>query len=77
MSTVNPSAPPPAVVKGDVNGDGVFSVADVSLALRLAVKLDAPNAKNPSAADLNGDGTISIAEVTQLLRAAVGLGTLS
>jgi len=77
VSIVNPNAPPPpAVVKGDVNGDGTFNVADVSIALRLAVKLDAPNAKNPSAADLNGDGAITIAEVTQLLRAAVGLGTL-
>lgn len=66
----------PAVVKGDLNGDGNVSIVDVTLALQIAVGLRTGTAAQIAAGDLNGDGTISIAEVSLILQAAVGLRTL-
>jgi hypothetical protein len=66
----------PAVVKGDLNGDGNVSIVDVTLALQIAVGLRTGTAAQIAAGDLNGDGTISIAEVSLILQTAVGLRTL-
>lgn len=63
----------PAVVKGDLNGDGKVTIADATIALQLAVGLVKPTPEQLAAGDLNGDGKVAIAEVTQILRAAVGL----
>jgi hypothetical protein len=75
----NPPAiapPPPPVLKGDINGDGVVNIADATIALRIAVGLQQATPEQLAAGDLDGSGSISIAEVTLILRAAVGLGTL-
>lgn len=66
----------PAVVKGDVTGDGKVNISDATLALRLAVGLQAATADQLKAADFNGDGRIAVNEVMLILRAAVGLGAL-
>jgi regulation of enolase protein 1 (concanavalin A-like superfamily) len=68
--------PPPAVVKGDLNGDGRLGIPDVTIALQIAVGIIKPTPQQLAAGDLNGNGRIEIAEVTQMLRAAVGLGKL-
>jgi hypothetical protein len=68
--------PPPAVVKGDLSGDGKVLVNDAVLALQFAVGLKTPTADQLAAGDLNGDGKITINEVTLILQAAVGLRTL-
>jgi len=66
----------PAVVKGDLNGDGKVAIADTTIALKIAVGLVTASPAQLAAGDLNGDGKIAINEVTQILRAAVGLVTL-
>ncbi|MGQ9525231.1 MAG: PA14 domain-containing protein [Armatimonadota bacterium] len=68
--------PPPAVVKGDVNGDGKVGIPDATIALQIAVGIVKPTDAQLAGGDLNGNGRIEIAEVTQILRAAVGLAKL-
>ena len=73
---VTPVIPPaPPVTKGDVNGNGKVDVADATLALRFAVKLDTPTDAQKAAADVNGNGQVDIADVTVILRVAVGLAS--
>ena len=48
--------------RGDVNGDGKLSIADVTAMLELLNK-----GKYDSTADMNGDGIINIADVTALV----------
>jgi len=69
--------PPPAVVKGDLNGDGKVGIPDATIALRIAVGIEKATPAQLAAGDLNGNGRIEIAEVTQILRAGVGLMKLS
>ena len=54
--TVNGSA-------GDVNGDGVTNISDVTALINYLLSGGTPSA----AADVNGDGKISIADVTELI----------
>jgi len=71
-------APPaPAVVLGDLNGDGKVGIPDATLALQIAVGIIKPTAQQLAGGDLNGNGRVEIAEVTRVLRAAVGLEKLS
>ena len=68
---------------GDLNADGRVTLADVTLALRVAVgALPLPGTEDPiSRADVApvrddgtvGDGVIDLLDVTRLLRRAVGL----
>lgn len=67
---------PPAIIRGDLNGDGKVGLQDAILALRIAVGSLKPNAQQLSAGDLDGDGKISLGEVIRILRAAVGIGKL-
>ncbi|MGQ9525685.1 MAG: dockerin type I repeat-containing protein, partial [Armatimonadota bacterium] len=62
--------------RGDVNGDGFVTAADVTMALRILVGLDPVTPEALSAADLNSDGRISVGEIIRMLRATVGLTTL-
>jgi hypothetical protein len=68
--------PAPAVVRGDLNGDGKVTVPDATLALRFAVGFDKPSPSQLQAGDINGNGKIDIPDATLILRAAVGLGKL-
>lgn len=63
----------PAVLAGDLNGDGRVNVADATLALRFAVGLATPTAAQLAAGDLNHNGKIDVSDATRILRKAVGL----
>lgn len=62
-----------AVVKGDVNGDGKVTVADASLALRMAVGIIQPKPEQLLAGDIDGNGKLSVVDVTKILSMAIGL----
>ena len=51
-----------ATLVGDVNGDGVLSVSDVTLLVNIILMGD-----DNSLADVNNDGIISVADVTLLV----------
>gem|GEM_PF-1907478 len=72
-SVSSPGTRPTPVVLGDLNGDGQVSVADVTIALQIAVGLKTPTPAQLQAGDLNHEGKITIADVTRILRYAVGL----
>lgn len=55
---------PAAVIKGDVNGDSVVNIADVTALIDLLLGNGGSN--NP-AADCNIDGVVNIADVTKLI----------
>jgi regulation of enolase protein 1 (concanavalin A-like superfamily) len=69
--------PTPAVVLGDVNGDGKVGIPDATLALQMAVGKLQPTSEQLAAGDLNKNGRIDIPDVTKILRAAIGLEKLS
>lgn len=50
----------PTDIPGDVNNDGVFSVADVVLFQRWLLTMPIANTANWEAADLNGDGMLDV-----------------
>lgn len=55
-----------SVLKGDVNSDGRFSSADVSMAVEYALGREPKNG-NKNAADVNGDGKISSADISLII----------
>jgi len=63
----------PAVVKGDLNGDGQVRVNDAQRALLFAVGKVQPTDRDILAGDINGDKKITVVDVTLILRAALGL----
>ena len=54
---------PPTPLKGDVNGDGEVSIADVNALIGMILS---DNTSNPRG-DVNGDGEINIADVNALI----------
>jgi surface protein len=56
----------PAFLRGDVNGDGDVTIADVTVLISMVLKNNSTVADNP-AADCNEDGSINIADVTVLI----------
>ncbi len=60
------------VEKGDVDGDGKVDVSDARAALRAAVGLEKPDAKQTAAADVDGDGKVTVNDAREILRTAVG-----
>jgi hypothetical protein len=54
---------------GDVNGDGVINMADVTKAERIILNLDPPT----PGADANGDGQINIGDITKIETIILGL----
>ena len=54
----------PTFTRGDVNGDGVINVTDVTMLITMA--MNETGADNP-AADVNGDGLINVTDVTTLI----------
>lgn len=63
-------------VTGDLNGDGKVTVADATLAVRIAVGLIQPTPDQLAAGDLHHQGAITIGDATLILRAAVHLVVL-
>ena len=56
------------VIKGDADGDGVVTVADVTLIQRYIAEFNITGKFDRKAADINGDGTVSIDDVTIIQR---------
>jgi len=77
LRAVIPAPPPPAVVLGDLNGDGKVGIPDATLALQIAVGLLKPTDAQLAAGDINKSGKIDIPDVTRILRTAVGMDKLS
>ena len=63
--------PPVTVVMGDVNGDGVVNIADVTKLIDYLLEEDATGL-NLDAADMKEDGVINIADVTALIDYLLG-----
>jgi subtilisin len=61
----HPLCPSEASVKGDLNGDGILTPVDATIALRLA----ATDARD-DAADVSGDGTVTSLDALMILQAA-------
>ena len=58
----NPNEEPTTEIKGDVNGDGLVDVADISQVISVMA------AGNYSAkADVNGDGLVDVADISQVI----------
>lgn len=64
------------VVKGDVNGDGKISAADVTRLNAIALGRIEPTGDRSFASDVNEDGKISAADVTRLNAVALGRTSL-
>jgi len=65
--------PQPAVLPGDMNGDGKIGISDATIALLIAVGLlKTPTQEQTQAGDINGNGKIDVADVVMILRIAVG-----
>ena len=64
----------PATLAGDVNKDGVVTIADVTALVNILLGKDdaEPYQYDHEAADVNGDGNISIADVTALVNYLLG-----
>jgi len=65
--------PPPSILYGDVSGDGEISAFDAALAAHIAVDLEHPDIKNPSAAEVSGDGEVTAYDAALIAQRAVGL----
>lgn len=71
---IDPSAPlPPEWMLGDVDHDGVITIADSVLALRCAMGLLSLSDEDLFLADVSGDGTVDIADALMIMRYAMGL----
>ena len=63
----------PALMYGDLDGNGEITSADARLALRASVGLESLSAEAAAAADVNGDNTLSAGDARLILRYAAGL----
>lgn len=54
----------PAGIKGDVNGDGVVNVSDVTSLVNMILEIEP---MNEEVADVNGDGSVNVSDVTDLV----------
>ena len=57
----------PAILLGDVNGDGSITIADVTALVNIILGKDTAGQYNRAAADVNLDESITIADVTALV----------
>ena len=64
---------PVFAAKGDPDGDGVTTVADALIALRIAAKLISETADDILIMDIDGDGHITVSDALSILRVAAKL----
>ena len=55
----------PAAQRGDINGDGLVNVADVTALIQIILN---STPVDLDLADLNGDGLVNVADVTTLIQ---------
>ena len=65
-SPVNPTNPDPQIVIGDLNGDGIVTVADATEVQRYLADLVTFTPSQRKAADTNGDGNVTINDATRI-----------
>lgn len=63
----------PAILKGDVNGDGEITEDDALLTLRRSVGLETFTETQENAADMDDDGEITAADAREILRKSAEL----
>ena len=61
------------LMQGDADGDGVITVGDALIALRIAAKLVSPTDEKIAVCDTDGDGEITVADALAILRVAAKL----
>ena len=61
------------ILKGDLDADGVITVSDALMALRIAAKLAEETPEAVAVADMDGDAEITVADALTILRISVGL----
>lgn len=66
----------PAVLLGDINGDGVVNTIDARWALQAASGIRTLSDAQSAAADVNGDGTVNTVDARWILQAASGIRVL-
>ena len=59
-------------VKGDVNGDGVLSIADVTVLVNVMLGKASKGSYDNTVVDVNDDGIISVADITALVNLLLG-----
>ena len=59
----------PAVIPGDIDGNGIINVTDITLLINYAMTESGDI--NLDAADVNGDGFINVTDVTELIQIAI------
>jgi hypothetical protein len=69
------SSSAPAVLMGNVNGDGKIDITDAILVLRHILGLTTLTGNNLIAANVNQDGQVDVADAILILRYIVGLVT--
>ena len=74
---VDESAEKPAIVKGDVNGDGQITAADARLVLRASAKLEVLTENEKLAADVVKDNNITAADARLILRVSAKLDSFA
>lgn len=63
----------PALVHGDINGDGRVDVKDVVLVMMHVLQIQKLPESRFESADFNGDGQIDVRDVTKMVQFALGL----
>ena len=66
-------APAASASKGDLNGDGAVTIADVTLLQKYILGMGDLNDAQKAAADMNGDGAIDVKDLTLLQRQLLGM----
>lgn len=66
-------APAASSFKGDLNGDGAVTIADVTLLRKYILGIGDLNDTQKAAVDMNGDGAIDIKDLTLLQRQLLGV----
>ena len=64
------------IVKGDVNGDGVFDIIDLSQVVYHIVEKSRLQGEYEKAADIDGNGRVDIIDLSNLVLVLVGKATL-
>ena len=59
-------------VKGDVNGDGIVDVADISAIISVMASTGGSGSATAIVADVNGDGTIDVADISAVISIMAG-----
>ena len=71
MELIYDSMPPDVALKGDVNGDGEITIADINIIIDAILTV---TQEFQTAADVNGDGEITIADINVVIDIILGNG---